>query len=289
MHVANDGTIYIPWAQFNGLSGHSPINVATSVDGGLSFQTPVVVTSGSVHSDQDARVVTDPATGYAYLTFDNTILGGKGTAMFVSRSTTHGASWEAPVRIGLFENPVCLFPPYCFNVSGGQFRGPGSYPVPAFDPATHRLYVAYTDIVGGKAQIFLTYANVANLAQWSTPQIVAPASGDRLNVEMSVEPTTGRIDMMSQDRSYTNNSLVDVSYLGSRDGGNTWSVQRVTKSGWDPSRYGVPAAAGVRPFIGDYNGIVSTAGSVGMTWTGPGKTFGVYPTNLEIYFGRITP
>jgi len=28
---------------------------------------------------------------------------------------------------------------------------------------------------------------------------------------------------------------------------------------------------------------------VGMTWTGPGKTFGALPTNLEVYFGSVTP
>jgi hypothetical protein len=289
IHVAKDGTIYIPWAQFTGLSGHSPIYIATSANGGASFSTPLKVTSGSVHSDQDARVVTDPTTGYAYLTFDNSVLGGKGTVMFVSVSKDHGASWSTPLQFATFQNPVCLFPTYCFNISGGQFRGPGSYPAPAFDPTTNRLYVAYTDIVGGTAQIFLTYANVSNLAQWSAPQVVAPASGDRINVEMTVEPTSGRIDMMTNDRSWSGNTLFDVSYIGSADGGKSWTVQRVTKSSWDPSQYGVPSGSGIRPFIGDYDGIVSTATSVGMAWTGPGKTYGALPTNLEVYFARVTP
>jgi len=289
IHVASDGTIYVTWAQFTGLSGHSPIYVATSRDGGVSFSAPVKVTSGSVHSDQDARVVTDPSTGVAYLTFDNSILGGKGTAMFVSVSQDHGLSWSAPALIGLFQNPVCLYPPYCFNISGAQFRGPGSYPVPAFDPTTKRLYVAYTDIVGGTAQVLMTYANVAAISQWSPAQVVAPAGGDRINVEMSVEPTTGRIDMMANDRSWSGNTLFDVTYFGSSDGGTSWTTQRVTKASWDPSQYGVPSGTGVRPFIGDYDGIVSTAASVGMTWTGPGRTYGALPTNLEVYFGRVTP
>ena len=106
---------------------------------------------------------------------------------------------------------------------------------------------------------------------------------------MSIEPSSGRIDLMSNDRSWTNNSLFDVTYLGSFDRGQTWSVQRVTKASWDPSQYGVPDGSGIRPFIGDYDGIVSLASSVGMTWTGPGKTFGALPTNLEVYFGRVTP
>ena len=149
--------------------------------------------------------------------------------------------------------------------------------------------MAYTDIVGGRAQILLTSASLGDLTKWSTPAIVAPSAGDRINVEMSIEPSSGRIDLMSNDRSWTNNSLFDVTYLGSFDRGQTWSVQRVTKASWDPSQYGVPDGSGIRPFIGDYDGIVSLASSVGMTWTGPGKSFGALPTNLEVYFGRVTP
>ena len=289
IHVARDGTIYVTWAQFSGYGTHSPVFVATSIDGGLSFGPPVQVTSGTVRNDQDQRIVTDPRDGAAYLTFDNSIQGGKGTAMFVSVSRDRGKSWSKPVQLGAFQNPVCLFPPSCFNISGGQFRGPGSYPVPAVDLTQNRLYVAYTDIVVGRAQILLTFASLKDLTQWSSPQIVSPGAGDRINVEMSIEPASGRIDLMTNDRSWTDNTLFDVTYLGSLDGGQSWSVQRVTKSSWDPSQFGVPDNGGIRPFIGDYDGIVSLPTSVGMTWTGPGKTFGALPTNLEVYFGKLSP
>ena len=289
IHVATDGTIYLTWAQFTGLSSHSPVYVATSTDGGRSFGLPVAVTSGSVRSDQDQRIVTHPRTHVAYLTFDNSIQGGKGTDMYVSTSANSGKTWSSPVQVGTFQNPVCLYPPYCFNISGGQFRGPGSYPVPALDTIHNRLYVAYTDIIGSRAQILLTSASLDSLDHWSTPQIVAPGAGDRINVEMSIEPNTGRIDMMANDRSWSGNALFDVTYLGSRDGGNSWSVQRVTNSSWDPSQYGVPNGTSVRPFIGDYDGIVSLRKSVDMTWTGPGKTYGTLPTNLEVYFGKVAP
>ncbi len=292
IHVANDGTIYVPWAHFNGLSGHSPIFIGVSTNGGQSFAAPVLVTSGSVHSDQDARVVTDPRTGYAYLTFDNSVLGGKGTVMFVSVSKDKGVTWSKPFQFATFQNPVCVFPPYCFNISGNPFRGPGSYPAPAFDPSTNRLYVAYTDIVAGTAQILLTYADVSDITKWSTAVVVAPGGGDRINVELSVEPSSGRIDMMTNDRSFSGNTLFDVSYITSGDGGRTWSTTRVTKTSWDPGLYGVPCsscASGVRPFIGDYDGIVSLPSSAAMTWTGPGKTFGLYPTNLEVYYASVAP
>lgn len=289
IHVARDGTIYLTWAQFNGNGSRSPVYVATSTNGGRSFGQPVIVTSGSVRSDQDQRIVTDPHDGTAYLTFDNSVQGGKGTAMFVSVSHNRGASWSAPIRFATFQNPVCLFPPYCFNISGGQFRGPGSYPAPALDPVRNRLYVAYTDIIDNRAQILLTSAPLLDLANWSTPTVVSPGAGDRINVEMSIEPNGGRIDLMANDRSWSGNMLFDITYFGSTDGGQSWSARRVTKTSWDPSQYGVPDGSGVRPFIGDYDGIVSMGASVGMTWTGPGKTYGALPTNLEMYFGKLTP
>jgi hypothetical protein len=287
--VAPDGTIYVTWAQFNGLGTHSPIYVAVSTDGGRSFSTPQRITSGTVRNDQDARIAVDPGSGAAYLTFDNSIQGGKGTAMYVSASLDRGASWTAPYRFGTFQNPVCLYPPYCFNITGGQFRGPGSYPSPAIDPVSNRLFVAYTDIIGNRAQILLTWAPLGDITAWTAPALVSPGAGDRINVEMSIEPGSGRIDLMTNDRSWSGNTLFDVTYLGSLDGGATWSARRVTQSSWDPSQYGVPSGSGIRPFIGDYDGIVSLPDAVGMTWTGPGKTYGSLPINLEVYFGRLTP
>lgn len=286
--VAPDGTIYVTWAQFTGNSAHSPIYVATSTDGGRSFGLPQKVSDGSIRNDQDARIAIDPRTNVAYLTFDNSIQGGKGTAMFVSTSADRGATWSAPVRFGTFQNPVCLYPPYCFNIPGAPFRGPGSYPVPAVDPVHNRLFVAYSDIVGSRAQVLLTSADLGDLSSWTEPVVVAPGAGDRINVELSIEQTTGRIDMMANDRSWTANQAFDVTYFGSADQGRSWTVQRVTKASWDPSQYGVPNGSTVRPFIGDYDGIVSLPSSVGMTWTGPGKTSGTLPTNLEIYFGKVT-
>ncbi len=290
IHVAKDGTIYLTWAQFNGLGAHSPVYLATSTDGGRSFNKPVTVSSGSVGSDQDQRIVTDPRTGTAYVTFDNALQGHKGLAMYVAVSSDRGRTWGKPIQFATFQNAVCLFPPDCFNISGTPFRGPGSYPAPAFDPTRNRLYVAYTDIVNGRAQVLLTWASTTHPDQWATPVVVAPSAGDRINVEISVEPVSGRIDLMANDRSWSGNSLFDVTYLSSNDGGATWSAKRVTTSSWDPSAFGVPDSDGtIRPFIGDYDGIASLPGGAAIAWAGPGKTFGALPTNLEAYFAFVTP
>ncbi len=289
MTVGKDGTIYITWAQFHGNGSNSPVYVATSTNRGASFSAPVKVTSGTTRSDQDQRIVTTADGATAYLVFDNSIQGGKGTAMFVSRSGDHGITWTTPVQLGGFSNPVCLFPPSCFNITGGSFRGPGTYPAPAFNNANGRLYVAYADISGGQAKIFITSASASNLLAWTTPEVVAPvASGDRFASEMSIAPN-GRIDLSFFDRSYSGNALVDLTYASSSDFGATWQSTRVTRSGYDPSQFGVPSGSTFSPFIGDYNGIVSLPASAAMTWTGPGTTHGTLPTNLEIYFGSVIP
>jgi hypothetical protein len=189
----------------------------------------------------------------------------------------------------MFSNPVCLFPPGCFNISGGAFRGPGSYPAPAYNVADNRIYVAYSDIVNGLGRVLITSAAASDLTKWSAPVEVAPgAVGDRFAAELGTAPN-GRIDVAFYDRSYTANRAVDLTYATSGDFGATWRSVRVSKSAFDPSAYGVPSGGGVSPFIGDYNGLVSLARTAGMTWTGVGATFGALPTNLEIFFASVTP
>ncbi len=288
------GSVYVTWVQFNGFSGHSPVQVAFSRDGARTFSTPISVTQGPIRNNQDARIAIAP-DGTLYLTFDNGIQGGKGVANYIAVSHDGGATWSAPTVFALYNNPVCIFPPYCFNISGGAFRGPGSYPAPAFDPVRNRIAVVYSDIdTDGQAKVFFTAApadQATSAAAWSAPSVVAPGPGDRFGAELSAT-ASGRLDVMFDDRSYSGNMLVDVTYASSGDGGATWSATRVTKSGFDPSQYGVPCGScpnGIRPFIGDYNGIAATAGGAVMTWTGVAPKTGTANDNLEIYFGSVTP
>ncbi|MBO0884267.1 MAG: exo-alpha-sialidase [Mycobacterium sp.] len=283
VHVdPTNGWIYVTWAQFNGGGTHSPVYVAISKDHGASF-TVTKVTTGNIRNNQDQRVVTDPH-GNAYLTFDNGIQGGKGTALYVSKLTRGSSTWSTPIRFATLNDPVCVFPPACFNISGGQFRAGGTYPAPAFDAATNRLDVVYADIKGTYAQIYFQSAPATDLTAWTAPKAIAPAAGDQFEAEMST--SGGRIDVAYYDRSYSDNQLVDVTYATSSDGGQTWRTTRVTSSGFDPSQWGVPQGSGFRPFIGDYNGIASTPTSARLTWTGVSPPA---PYNLDIEYATVTP
>ena len=212
------GSVYVTWVQFTGLGIHSPVLVASSRDGGRSFSPPVKVTQGPIRSNQDARIVIGP-DGTLYLTFDNGLQGNKGTANFVAVSHDGGATWRDPVLFSLYNDAVCLSPPFCFNISGGAFRGPGSYPAPAFDPVRSRLDVVYADIdPDGRAKIFFTWASATDLTQWSKPVVIAPGAGDRFGAELSAA-ANGGLDLSFYDRSYSGNALVDVTYATSSDGG----------------------------------------------------------------------
>ena len=284
IHVdPTNGWIYVTWAQFNGQSSHSPVIVAISKDGGNSF-TQTQVTSGSVRNNQDQRVVTD-AHGNAYLTFDNGIQGGKGTALYVSKLARGSDTWTTPYAFTTLTDPVCVFPPYCFNIAGGQFRAGGTYPVPAFDTANNRLYVTYADIKGTYAQTYIQSAPAGDLTNWTPPTAVARGRGDQFEGELSAAPN-GRLDLAFYDRRYSHNALVDVTYATSSDGGATWRTARVTSSGFDPAEWGVPSGSSFRPFIGDYNGIASTNAGAELTWTGVADP---KPYNLDIFAATVTP
>jgi len=279
------GRIYVTWAQFDGLQGtHSPVLVATSTDGGRSFSGPVKVSVGNIRNNQDQRVVTAP-NGDAYLTFDNGLQGGKGTVLYVARSTDGGATWSAPIQFATLVNPVCVFPPGCFNISGGAFRAGGTYPSPAFDALRNRLVVAYADIAGLYGQMYVTSASATDLAHWTAPQAIASAPADQFMGELDVA-RNGRYDLSFYDREWTSNRLVDLTYATSSNGGATWSRYRVTPAGFDASAWGVPASNGFRPFIGDYNGITSTNAAALMAYT---YVAAPQPFNLEVYFAKATP
>ncbi len=287
------GFIYVSWVQFNGNSSHSPVLVAVSRDGGHSFAPPVRVTQGPVRNNQDARIVSGP-DGTLYLTFDTGVQGGKGTVIYASRSGDGGTSWSTPAQVATFNNPVCAFPPSCFNLSGGPFRAGGSYPVPAFDATRNRLYVTWDDIAAdGRAKVYLAYAAApaagqpVNLSSWTMLPPLA-GTGDRFEGELGIS-SGGRLDLAFYDRSYSGNTLVDVTLASSSDGGATWQTQRISTAGFDPSLYGVPSGSGIRPFIGDYNGLVSLPDRALMTWTGVGPKTGALETNLEIFFAGATP
>jgi len=192
--------------------------------------------------------------------------------MYVSVSTTT-ADVEQVVQVRDIPKPGVLYRRTASHLRRAV-RAPGSYPAPhSIRPpiAVRRLY----DIVANKAQVFLTYADVSDITTWSRRRRRA-ASGDRINVELSVEPSSGRIDMMTNDRSYSGNTLFDVRTSRVRTADRHGHHARHEGS-WDPSRMSsLLFVCEWHPTVHrDYDGIVSLPARR-MIWTGPGKTFGQF-------------
>jgi hypothetical protein len=134
--------------------------------------------------------------------------------------------------------------------------------------------------------MYVTSASASDLTQWTPPKAVAPAPADQFMGELGIAPN-GRYDLSFYDREWTSNQLVDLTYATSSNGGTTWSRSRVTRAGFDPSAWGVPSStAPFRPFIGDYNGIVSTDAFAGMAFT---YIASPQPFNLEVFYAKATP
>ena len=299
------GSVYVTWVQFNG-NVHSPVYVSYSRDGARNFTAPIKVTSGNIRNNQDARIAAGE-NEFGVQGFRELIRAGAVDIVQPDASRCGGITevwrtaklaadaglefaphtWSDAVEFALLANPVCTFPPYCFNIAGLPFRSGGTYAAPAFDPVRNRLVAIWPDIVGQYAQIYMSWAPASDLSRWSTPVAIAPAAGDRFQNELTIAPN-GRYDVSFYDRSYTKNAQVDVTYAQSLDGGATWATRRVSQKSFDPGVWGVPSsnAQGFRPFIGDYNGQYSTNSSVGIAWTGVSAPA---PLNLDIDFAAVTP
>ena len=137
--------------------------------------------------------------------------------LYAAKSADGGLTSGAPVQFATLTNPVCVFPTDCFNISGGAFRAGGSYPAPAFDNVRNRLDVLIADIRGPYAQMYL-YSLKPDLSLDFTTQIPGGA-GDRFMGELSAAPN-GRLDASFWDRQYSANTLVDLTYATSADGGH---------------------------------------------------------------------
>ena len=98
--VASDGTIYISWLGMVGDTSHTYI--VHSTDGGTTWTRPAAIDAGASCPCCRTAMAAGP-DGALYVAWRKIYPGGPGQSevrdMAVARSTDHGATWSAPVRV----------------------------------------------------------------------------------------------------------------------------------------------------------------------------------------------
>jgi hypothetical protein len=211
-------------------------------------------------------------------------------AIFFTRSTNGGSSFQAPVRIdkpGQFaDNPNRQD-----KLPAKSPRLPIS-PSMAFDPTRNRLVYIYQNNVNrtvSGADISLQTSNDFG-ATWSNATAISitgagtAAPGDQFFPWIAVDESGRYHAIWFDTRDDPANRLIETFQALSTDGGATWTNTNISTVSWDPHDGFFSNGA----FIGDYNGLAASDEVVYPVWT-DGRTSAGPPlgqtdifTNVEI-------
>src|SRR5437588_3124852 len=263
--------VYIAWDAAAGGSAGGGIRVATSTDHGTNF----TVTRADDPSGPGRSIGASPAVGpngELYVAWNDYVAN----AIAFNRSFDGGKTWGA-------QNIVSSKGfPFDIAIPAESFRGALVYPVLDTDrssgPHRGRLYCSWMDKTSaGTTDIYLSYSDDEG-AHWSARKTVADQLSilvDRFNHWMSVDPTTGDVNISFYDtRNDTTGSryLTDYYLAKSTNGGASFSSPNTrvsTVSSNEPDCGGIFPCSGINygNQYGDYEGLVSFNGTSYPIWT----------------------
>jgi hypothetical protein len=264
--VGPDGTVYVTWARFQfqpkgktGLGNYqaSPIVISESHDLGETWSTPKVI-SGPF-AQFSTPVAYDDATsdGILYVSYEewNNPVGRNGGRAMVAKSTDGGETWTQHF-VGRVNDLPSPLPHGAFRVA--------SYPVlDVGDDGT--LHMLWSNWQGGSADIVYTRSEDEG-ASWTRPVTISQETTKSDQFFQWIDASDDFLHVGFVDRQYTDDVLLDHSYVVSTDGGDTWSqTERVTtaSSRSDASLFGANCTG---EFIGDYTGIVADGATAHLLW-----------------------
>lgn len=246
-------------------AGPNPIVMATSVDGGATFSTPVQVNEAARARVGAAAPVVGPG-GEVFVLYqdfgdDTTDFEGKpgpvhkGRFSLVLAHSTDGGRFttRSVVDAGLVpsERFLALLP---------------KFPSIAVDPKGP-FYVAWSDARNGNSDVFVRRSDDAGRS-WSEPLRVSDEkgpAGDQYLPQVAVAPG-GRVDVVYLDRrSGPSDGLAVAALATSFDRGKTWESITVSDSLFDPNVG--PRNERETPDPGSRLGLVSTPTAAYPVWT----------------------
>lgn len=259
----NNGRLYISWTQFRDIPGCAePIMFAYSADGGATWSNPDQITSAhncGLGGRQGSVIRTAP-DGSVYLVWEDGDQSGSYQAIAVSHDG--GATFSAPRKIANLTDLPAAIP-------GSNFRT-DSFASMGVDQSTGAIYVAWSDAASGVGTM-VVYKSTDGASTWKKVYTSTGSEGYRFFQGLDVAPN-GRVDLAYQaltakDTSTfgTGNAKIASYYVGSKDGGATWSKPVRISASSDPAASAQNNLA--LQFWGDYNTLVSSNATAWFIYT----------------------
>ncbi len=244
---SSTGKLFVSWTRFT--SSRGDIMVSYSSNGGLSFSTPLRVSTSALN--QGSVPVVGPSGVFVVW---NDLANHR---IVTARSTNGGVSFSAPTVVSSY---VPLPSPF----SNSRFRT-NNNPAATVDSTNGNVYVSWADYRRGNADIFFS-RSTNNGASWTPPLRVNDDNSTSDQFFPWMASSSGQLNIVFYDRRLdSNNHLMDVFSAQSIDHGSSFTTNiRVSDVSSNPDAV---LFGNGESFIGDYIGVASHGGKAYSAWT----------------------